>query len=58
MIEQGPTKDQQQPIAVPGKGPNVATTLDLPPDPKRIKAFMAMVRKDVLDRRLHPQADS
>jgi hypothetical protein len=56
MSEQGPTQEQQQtPITIPSVGPNIMSTLDAPPDPKGMKAFMAQIRRDVLSGRGKPQ---
>jgi hypothetical protein len=53
------TQDRREPIPVPHRGANIRSTLDMPPDPKGIKAFMAHVRKDVLlARRRRPQTGS
>jgi len=56
MSERAPTNEQQrEPIVIPRNGPNIVSTLDKPLDPKRLRAFMATVRRDVLAQRRRPQ---
>ncbi len=56
MSEHAPINEQQrEPMVIPRTGPNIVSTLDRPLDPKRLRAFLTTVRRDVLAQRRRPQ---
>jgi hypothetical protein len=53
MTEEEPFKgaEEMEPTRVPLKGPNVISTLDVPPRPDALKAQDAAMRRHLKDRR-------
>jgi hypothetical protein len=57
--DQYQTTRPSEAVPVPPKGLHDLSTLDTPPPPEGIKAFEAMIRKDLRERRsVPPQTDS